>query len=76
MAARIAASRNWRINRGDRTFTRSIQHPVENIAPALSHLIIGIAVTKAVVASRHQALRILSTLIALFNIPSRILFLP
>jgi len=26
--------------------------------------------------SRHQALRILSTLIALFNIPSKILFLP
>ena len=36
----------------------------------------AIAVAKAVMTSRHQALRILSTLIALFNIPSRILFLP
>jgi len=76
MAATIAAFRNWRINRGDRTFTRSIQHPAKNIAPAISHLIIGIAVAKTVMTSRHQALRILSTLIALFNIPSRILFLP
>jgi hypothetical protein len=33
MAADIAASRNRRINRGDRTFTRSIQHLVENLAP-------------------------------------------
>jgi hypothetical protein len=39
-------------------------------------LIIGIAVAKAVIKSSHQALRILSTLIALCNIPSRILFLP
>jgi hypothetical protein len=60
MAADIAASRNWRINRGDRTFARSIQHPAKNLAPALSHLIIGIAVAKAVMTSRHQVLRILS----------------
>jgi len=76
MAATIAASRKWRINRGDRAFARSIQHPAKNIAVALSHLIIGIAVAKAVMTSRHQALIILSTWIALFNFPSRILFLP
>jgi ribosomal 50S subunit-recycling heat shock protein len=34
MAADIAASNLGRINRGDRTFTRSIQHPAKNIAVA------------------------------------------